>query len=142
MEDFLGRDINVGFSGGEIKRAELLQLMLQDPEMILLDEPGSGVDLENVALIGEQINRVLGRHIKPNGDKTMKDLYRESSKSGLIITHTGHILNYLDVDIGHVLMDGSFTCQANPGEMLHTITEFGFDECYRCFRKGEIDDSI
>ena len=50
LVDFLEREVNVGFSGGEIKRAELLQLILQDPDLVLLDEPESGVDLENIAL--------------------------------------------------------------------------------------------
>ncbi|MBN1277925.1 MAG: ABC transporter ATP-binding protein [Deltaproteobacteria bacterium] len=135
LADFLDRDVNVGFSGGEIKRAELLQLILQEPELVFLDEPESGVDLENIALIGEYTNILIGRHQEPDETKTMKELYRQRRKSGLIITHTGHILNYLDVDIGHVLMEGVFACQANPGEMLHTITECGFEECFRCFRK-------
>ncbi|HOP46659.1 MAG TPA: ABC transporter ATP-binding protein [Desulfobacteraceae bacterium] len=135
LTGFLDRDVNLGFSGGEIKRAELLQLILQDPEIIFLDEPESGVDLENIALIGEYTNILIGRHQEPEKGKTMKELYRQRRKSGLIITHTGHILNYLDVDIGHVLMEGVFACQANPGEMLHTITECGFEECFRCFRK-------
>jgi Fe-S cluster assembly ATP-binding protein len=59
--DFLDRDVNHKFSGGEIKRSELLQLMAQDPDLILLDEPESGVDLENMALIGETINTLLHR---------------------------------------------------------------------------------
>jgi Fe-S cluster assembly ATP-binding protein len=134
--DFLEREINVGFSGGEIKRAELLQLLLQDPEIVFLDEPESGVDLENIALIGEYTNHLLGRKPKPGQEKTMKELHRER-KSGLVITHTGHILEYLDVDIGHVLMQGQIACQANPREMLHTIRDCGFEECYRCFREKE-----
>jgi Fe-S cluster assembly ATP-binding protein len=61
MTDFLNRDINYGFSGGEIKRSELLQLLAQSPNLILLDEPESGVDLENIALIGSLINDLLGK---------------------------------------------------------------------------------
>ena len=53
LADFLDRDINYGFSGGEIKRSELMQLLAQKPELTLLDEPESGVDLVNIALIGE-----------------------------------------------------------------------------------------
>ena len=51
MDKFLERDINKGFSGGEIKRSEVLQLMIQNPEFVMLDEPESGVDLENILLI-------------------------------------------------------------------------------------------
>ncbi|MBW2040178.1 MAG: ABC transporter ATP-binding protein, partial [Deltaproteobacteria bacterium] len=106
LVDFLEREVNVGFSGGEIKRAELLQLILQDPDMIFLDEPESGVDLENIVLIGEYTNHLLGRKKDPNRKKTMKELHRERKKAGLIITHTGHILDYVDVDMGYVLIQG------------------------------------
>jgi len=137
LVDFLERDVNVGFSGGEIKRAELLQLLLQDPDLIFLDEPESGVDLENIALIGEYTNHLLGKKLRPQEDKTMKELRREVSKSGLLITHTGHILNYVNADVGHILMGGRIACEANPQEMLNTLQECGFQECYRCFRKEE-----
>jgi len=53
---FLERDVNQNLSGGEIKRSEMLQLMAQDPDLVLLDEPESGVDVENMVLIGETIN--------------------------------------------------------------------------------------
>ncbi len=140
LTEFLDRDVNVGFSGGEIKRAELLQLMLQDPDMIFLDEPESGVDIENIALIGKYTNLLLERHRVHDNGRTLKNMHRERKKSGLIITHTGHILNYLNADVGHILMEGKFACHANPGEMLHTITECGFEECYRCFREEVKDD--
>ncbi len=139
LTGFLDRDVNVGFSGGEIKRAELLQLILQDPDIIFLDEPESGVDLENIALIGEFTNELLGRSPHPNGERTLKDLYREKRKSGLVITHTGHILDYIDVDVGHVLMEGRIGCDGNPREMLGTIRDYGFNECYRCFLREEED---
>lgn len=137
LVDLVEREVNVGFSGGEIKRAELLQLILQDPDLILLDEPESGVDLENIVLIGDYTNHLLGRKRGPNKEKTMKELYREKKKSGLIITHTGHILDYVNVDMGYILMQGKIACQANPRDMLHTIRECGFGECYRCFRGEE-----
>jgi Fe-S cluster assembly ATP-binding protein len=132
FEEFLERDLNDGFSGGEIKRSELLQLIAQDPDFLLLDEPESGVDLENIALIGSAIERLLEREIKMGEGKTRKELKRERSKSGLIITHTGYILDYLDADIGHVLMDGELACSSNPREILKTIKELGYDECVRC----------
>ena len=135
LVDFLEREVNVGFSGGEIKRAELLQLLLQDPDLVFLDEPESGVDLENIALIGEYINHLLGRQRIRNQEKTMKELYRERKKAGLIITHTGHILEYVNVDVGYILMQGHIACQANPRDILHTIRECGFEECFRCFRE-------
>jgi Fe-S cluster assembly ATP-binding protein len=140
LSDFLDRDVNVAFSGGEIKRTELLQLILQDPDMVFLDEPDSGVDLENIALIGEFTNLLMGRRKKPHKHKTMKEQYRKTMKSGLMITHTGHILEYVNVDVGHILMQGQIACEANPREMLHTIRGCGFEECYRCFRRETDDD--
>ncbi len=134
FNEFLDRDLNAGFSGGEIKRSELLQLMAQDPAFFLLDEPESGVDLENIALIGKVIERLLQRELRAQQGKSRKELKRERKKSGLIITHTGYILDYLDADVGHVLMDGELACSGNPREILKTIKEQGYDECVRCCR--------
>ena len=61
LTDFLSRNINLGFSGGEVKRSELLQLLVQNAEFIMLDEPDSGVDLENIHLVGDIINELLGK---------------------------------------------------------------------------------
>jgi Fe-S cluster assembly ATP-binding protein len=124
MSDFLSRDINYGFSGGEIKRSELLQLSAQSPNLVLLDEPESGVDLENIALIGSLINDLLGK-IHP---------IRERINSGLIITHTGHILNYVNARTGYVMFDGNIICEGEPLDMLNTIKEKGYRECYKCLR--------
>ena len=73
--DFLERDINVGFSGGEIKRSELLQLLAQDADLLLFDEPESGVDLENISLIGNTISDLLQRGFKRNAQKSQKELH-------------------------------------------------------------------
>jgi len=132
FENFLDRDLNEGFSGGEIKRSELLQLTAQNPDFLLLDEPESGVDLENIAVIGKVIERLLERERVPHEGKTLKEMKQERKKSGLIITHTGYILDYVDADIAHVLMEGELTCSGNPRETLKTIKEQGYDECVRC----------
>ncbi len=123
LEDFLARDVNHGFSGGEIKRSELLQLMAQNPDLVLLDEPESGVDMENLQLVGKAIRILL-----------QKDLRRKRRKSGLIITHTGYILDYVEADQGHVLCEGSIVCSGNPREQLEGIRRYGFEECARCTR--------
>jgi len=134
FEEFLDRDLNDGFSGGEIKRSELLQLMAQNPDFLLLDEPESGVDLENIALIGRFIEELLQKEMKSQDGKSRKELKMQRWKSGLIITHTGYILDYVDADIGHVLMEGELTCSGNPREILKTIKELGYDECVNCCR--------
>ncbi|MBR5487168.1 MAG: ATP-binding cassette domain-containing protein, partial [Phascolarctobacterium sp.] len=58
LSEFLDRSVNEGFSGGELKRSELLQLMAQKPDLLLLDEPESGVDVENIALVGRAANYI------------------------------------------------------------------------------------
>jgi len=124
LTEFLDRDINYGFSGGEIKRAELMQLMAQKPELTLLDDPESGVDLVNIALIGELINQLLEKDCPIRTRKCM----------GLIITHTGHILQYINVRTGYVMLEGRIICQGDPHEILATIKEKGYEECARCVK--------
>ncbi len=122
MDKFLERDINKGFSGGEIKRSEVLQLMIQNPDFVMLDEPESGVDLENISLIGTTIGSLLEK------DKHLAN----RKKSGLVITHTGYILDYLDADKGHVMCDGQIRCHGNPREILKDIKQRGYKECLEC----------
>jgi Fe-S cluster assembly ATP-binding protein len=122
MDKFLERDINKGFSGGEIKRSEVLQLMIQNPDFVMLDEPESGVDLENISLIGTAIGSLL--------EKDKHIIKRQ--KSGLVITHTGYILDYLETDRGHVMCDGQIKCHGNPREILQDIKKHGYKECLEC----------
>jgi Fe-S cluster assembly ATP-binding protein len=132
FEEFLDRDLNAGFSGGEIKRSELLQLMAQNPDLMLFDEPESGVDLENIALVGETIATLLERDGAPDRSKSKMRMKMERTKMGLIITHTGYILDYVSADKGQVLYNGRLSCVSNPGEILHCIGEAGYGECVRC----------
>jgi len=130
--EFLERDINVGFSGGEIKRSELLQLMAQNADLALFDEPESGVDLENISLIGSAINHLLQRVNGTQTDKTAKPVARERSKMGLIITHTGLILDYVTADKGLVLYNGVVAGKGNPVEIFRQIKKVGYRECAKC----------
>ncbi|MDD2389254.1 MAG: ABC transporter ATP-binding protein [Desulfobacterales bacterium] len=132
MTDFLERDVNQNFSGGEIKRCEMLQLMSQQPDLVLLDEPESGVDLENIGLLGDTINRLLGRNVRTPSIKPHKDVVKEDMKSALVITHTGHILDYITADKGQVLYNGVLCCSRNPRDILNWIREYGYEECIRC----------
>lgn len=132
MTDFLERNVNEGFSGGEIKRSELLQLLAQQPDLLLLDEPESGVDIENIALVGEAANRILSRGHSDDHEASMKKQRAGRTQSGLIITHTGHILQYVPADIAHVMYKGTLSCSGNPQEMLQCIQHKGYEECIRC----------
>ena len=132
LEQFLDRDVNAGFSGGELKRSELLQLMAQKPKLLLFDEPESGVDLENMKLIGKMVRRLLGQDIQPRADISMREQKAEVETSGLIITHTGYILDYINADIGMVMYNGKLCCSAKPREILDHISQHGYEECVRC----------
>lgn len=115
------RDVNLGFSGGEAKRSEMAQLLAQKPALALFDEPESGVDLENVAVVGEAMQRLL------RGERAS-----DPKRGGLIITHTGHILEYVSADVGHVLFGGRLACQANPRDLVGEIAVQGFEKCVEC----------
>ena len=135
FEQFLDRDVNAGFSGGEIKRSELLQLMAQNPDLMLFDEPESGVDMENISLVGKTISSLLQKDLLTIENKTRMQAKLDRTKMGLIITHTGYILEYVAADKGQVLYDGILSCTNNPREILDCIEESGYEECVRCIIK-------
>lgn len=120
MENFLDRNVNIGFSGGEMKRSEILQLLVQQPDLALLDEPDSGVDLENMELLGIEIEELI------------------KERSALIITHQGHILNYVSADRAMLLFDGNIGCQGPPDKILRDIKEKGYGGCVECPRCPKI----
>jgi Fe-S cluster assembly ATP-binding protein len=114
MREFLEREVNFGFSGGEKKRSEILQLMSMNPDLIMLDEPDSGVDIENIEIIG----------------KALQDFLK--GKSALVITHHGHILDYIEVNKAYVLYDGKIACCGEPEKILTQIKEKGYAACAQC----------
>ena len=115
------RELNFGFSGGELKRSEILKLYAQSPELILLDEPESGVNLENLAIITRAINQILQKHHP----------LQLRRRGGLIISHAGFILDYVDANLGHVILDGRIACSGDPREMFETIRKAGYGHCPR-----------
>lgn len=125
MEPFLERELNVGFSGGELKRAEILKLYAQSPDLLLIDEPESGVDIENIAVISNAINTILQK----------ESPIQTRDRSALIITHTGNILNMVHADVGHVFMDGKIICTGNPLDIMEDIKKGGFSGCVQCINK-------
>ncbi len=112
--EFLDRDLNLGFSGGELKRSEILQVLAQKPYFVMLDEPDSGVDVENLELIGKVINGFL------------------KERTGLLITHLGYILRHVDTDKAHVMIDGTIACSGKPVKILSTILKEGYEWCKKC----------
>ncbi len=132
FQEFLERDVNAGFSGGEIKRSELLQLLAQSPDLMLFDEPESGVDMENISLVGKTIAALLQKDISTADKKSKMQAKLDRKKMGLIITHTGYILDYVSADKGQVLYNGVLSCVSNPHEILGCVAESGYEECVRC----------
>ncbi len=122
FEAFGERDVNRGFSGGEVKRSEMVQLLAQQPDFVMLDEPDSGVDLENIKLIGGAIKVLTQKDLRPSA----------RAKSGIIITHFGHILEYIKTDRAHVMLGGSIVCSGNPREILEQIKRSGYEGCVAC----------
>jgi Fe-S cluster assembly ATP-binding protein len=115
MEALLDRELNVGLSGGEVKRSELLQLLAMDPLLALFDEPESGVDLDSIAVVGAGMRRLLGRD------------HGERRKAALIVTHTGHILREVPADRGHVLLHGAIACRGDPAALFSDIRAHGYE---------------
>jgi len=113
----LDRDVNLDFSGGEKKRAEMLQLLLMKPKLLLLDEPDSGVDLESLKLVGEEIQKYV----------------EKNDASALVITHQGYILEYLKAERACVLLDNSIHCHNKPEVILEDIRRRGYRECVKCW---------
>ena len=107
--DMISRSLNEGFSGGEKKRNEILQMLILEPEVIILDEIDSGLDIDALRAVSEGINK-------------MKD----GKRSFLVITHYSRILDYIKPDYIHVLKDGRIIKTAGP-ELVAQLEEHGYD---------------
>lgn len=105
------RDLNVGFSGGEKKKAEILQLLMLNPSLAILDETDSGLDVDALRIVSEGVNRA-----------------KEANKFGiLMVTHYTRILKYIKPDIVHVFADGHFVKTGGP-ELADELEENGYDQ--------------
>ena len=108
--DFAERDVNVGFSGGEKKRHEILQLELLKPRIAVLDETDSGLDVDALRIVSEGVNRA-----------------KDANDMGvLLITHYTRILRYIKPDFVHVFVDGRVAEQGGP-ELADQLEAEGYD---------------
>lgn len=108
-ESYAERDLNVGFSGGEKKKAEILQMLMLSPKLAILDETDSGLDVDAVRTVSEGVR-----------------LFRERTRGSLlIITHSTRILEALRVDAAHVMEDGVIV-RNGGAELVEAINEKGF----------------
>ncbi len=109
QHEFAGRFLNDGFSGGEKKRIEILQLAMLRPKMALLDETDSGLDIDALKIVAQGINRF---HSDNNGI--------------LLITHYQRMLNYVKPDFVHVMMNGKFVKKGGPNLAME-LEEKGYE---------------
>jgi Fe-S cluster assembly ATP-binding protein len=109
-QEFARRYLNDGFSGGEKKRAEILQLAMLQPAFAILDETDSGLDIDAVRIVSEGVNRVAARH----------------GTGVLVITHYERILNYIKPEFVHILYGGRIVEDGGP-ELVKTLEEKGYD---------------
>ncbi len=106
---FINRSINVGFSGGERKRAEILQMALLEPEIALMDETDSGLDIDALKIISESVNALTGPNL-----------------GILLITHYQRMLNYITPDFVHVMFNGRIV-KSGGKELALELEEKGYE---------------
>jgi Fe-S cluster assembly ATP-binding protein len=109
--EMLKRPVNVGFSGGEKKRNEMVQMGILNPALALLDETDSGLDIDALRIVGDGINRIM----------------RKPDKAVLLITHYQRLLDYVRPDFVHVLADGRITRSGGP-ELALELEREGYKE--------------
>ena len=109
-DSFSRRYLNEGFSGGEKKRAEILQLAVLQPDMAILDETDSGLDIDSLKVVAQGVNTLLGPNL-----------------GVLIITHYQRILNYITPDRIHIMVKGKII-KSGGKELAHELEAKGYDE--------------
>ena len=107
-ENFLSRQLNVGFSGGEKKKNEILQMKILDPNFSILDETDSGLDIDALRIVANGVNSS-----------------RDKKKSFLVITHYQRLLNYIKPDFVHVLSDGKIV-KSGCSELAEELEKTGY----------------
>ena len=107
--DLAKRNVNEGFSGGEKKRNEIMQMAMMEPKLALLDETDSGLDIDALRIVSEGINKLSN-----------------SENAVVLVTHYQRILNYINPDYVHVLLDGRIVRSGGP-ELAHELEEKGYD---------------
>jgi Fe-S cluster assembly ATP-binding protein len=109
-EDFIGRHLNQGFSGGEMKKAEILQMAVLKPKIAILDEPDSGLDIDAVKVVSTKIN----------------DISKENNMGLLIITHYNRILRYINADHVHVMVGGTIVASGRR-DLAEKLEKEGYE---------------
>ena len=105
----MSRQLNVGFSGGEKKRMEILQMLMLNPKLAILDETDSGLDVDALKSVGDVVNRM-----------------RSDERSFLIVTHYQRLLDHIKPDFVHVLVNGKIV-KSGGYELVKKIEENGYE---------------
>ncbi len=105
---YLQRAVNEGFSGGEKKRNEILQMLTLEPELVIMDETDSGLDIDALKIIANGVNK-----------------FRDPERSFLVITHYQRLLRYIEPDVVHVLIDGKIV-RSGDKELASELEEKGY----------------
>ena len=108
-DDFLSRSVNHGFSGGEKKRNEILQMAVLEPRLAILDEIDSGLDIDALRIVAEAVNQL-----------------RSPERSFLVITHYQRLLTYIVPDVVHIMVDGRIV-KSGGRELALEVEERGYD---------------
>ena len=108
-EAFLSRGVNEGFSGGEKKRNEILQMLMLEPSLAVLDETDSGLDIDALKIVSRGVNRL-----------------RSDDRAIVMVTHYQRLLDYIEPDVVHVLSDGQIV-KSGDKTLAHTLEERGYD---------------
>lgn len=108
-KSFMSRSVNEGFSGGEKKRNEILQMAVLEPKLAVLDETDSGLDIDALRIVAEGVNKL-----------------RNSEKAIILVTHYQRLLNYIEPDFVHVLANGRIVKQGGK-ELALQLEEKGYD---------------
>lgn len=119
--DMIHRSINSGFSGGERKKNEILQMKLLKPSIIMLDEIDSGLDMDSLKIVGENV----------------MDYYNKNESGILLITHYQRLLDYIQPDFVHIMMNGHIIKSGNI-ELVREIENKGYEEILKETGSNEI----
>ena len=119
--ELANRDLNVGFSGGEKKKAEILQLLALEPKLAILDETDSGLDVDAIKIVSKGV-----------------EMFKNKDNAVLIVTHSSKILENLKPDFVHILVDGKIV-ETGGSELVSKIEKYGYAD-YKSVGQNNVGD--
>jgi Fe-S cluster assembly ATP-binding protein len=123
-KEMVHRSVNSGFSGGERKKNEILQMKLLEPSIVLLDEIDSGLDVDSLKIVGENV----------------MDYYNNNDVGIMLITHYQRLLDYIKPDYVHIMMHGSIIKSGN-NELVNEIETKGYEKIFEEISSNEVKEN-